>query len=267
MKEFSFKNLGLAGRLGNQLWQIGWTLGEAARLGGAGVVVPDWEYRPFFSIPEDLFAKADEFSIDGGFEYYQELHYWDGIKDDIWSMFQASELAALETSRYVGDRADLMREHGCSVHHRLGDYVNHPNHFPIPTPKYYRDSMKKVLEEDPDTIFYVFSDSIKQVIFNYNSDEFTSNLLEDKKIVFFKGVPRPVEVVDRKGEPSDWLDLFSMSMCKNHIIANSTFSWWGAFLSESRHAYYPSTWFGKDPAVKNIPWRRMIPSDWTEVQC
>lgn len=265
MREFSFKNLGLAGRLGNQLWQIAWTLGEADRNGGNGIVVPDWEYRPFFSVPDSLFATASDDSIDGGLEYYQELHYWQQINSYIWSIFQPSDRALNETLEYVGDKAESMKSHGCSVHYRLGDYLNHPNHFPVPTIKYYSSSMQKVLDEDPETIFYVFSDSIKQVMFNYKTDEFTSSLVDSGKVVFFKGTPRPVEVSDRVGEPSDYLDLFSMAMCKNHIIANSTFSWWGAFLSESRTGFYPSRWFGTDPAVRHIPWRRMIPSDWTKI--
>lgn len=265
MKEFSFKNLGHAGRLGNQLWQIAWTIGQSVRHNGSAVVLPSWEYRPFFSVPEKLFAAASTNSIDGGFDYYQELHYWENIQNLIWQYFQPSDLAKQQVVDYTGSNFETMKHRGCSVHHRLGDYLKYPNHFPIPSMNYYANAMQECLDDDSETVFYIFSDSIKNVIDNYNRNPFTKELLDLDKIVFFNGTPRPIEVVDRVGTPSDYLDLFSMALCRDHIIANSTFSWWSGYLSESKSAFFPSIWFGKDPAVKNIPWRKMIPQNWSEI--
>ena len=265
MKEYSYKNLEHAGRLGNQLFQIAWTYGQAIKNEAIPTVLPSWEYRKFFSIPDSLYLHAGENSIDGGADYYQELRYWDFCSDDIWNFFQPSKIAESMLNTYVEPHKNNMSTIGCSVHHRLGDYLKYPNHFPIPSQNYYLNAISRVLEENSSTIFYIFSDNIPKIKEFYNSHRFTIDLLESNQIVFFEGTPRPVEVSDRKGDPSDWLDLFSMSICHNHIIANSTFSWWAAFLSKTRTAMYPSVWFGQDPAVRHIPWQRMIPADWIKV--
>lgn len=262
MVSFSFNRLGHVGRLGNQLWQIAWVYSQSKKNNCSGHIPSNWEYRHLFSVPEEMYLPSDGRSIDGGDFYYQELDYWNGLEADIWNIFQPSDEAWPRIIDYVGDHVDGMKN-GCSVHHRLGDYLNHPNHFPIPTSKYYIDSMKSVISENPDTIFYVFSDDIEGIKFSYQQYEFTKSLIDENRVVFFHGTPRPVEVVNRIGEPQDWLDLFAMSLCKNHIIANSTFSWWGAFLSLDESPRYPSIWFGSNPDVATIPWERMIPETWT----
>jgi hypothetical protein len=262
MTNFSFSRLGHVGRLGNQLWQIAWVYAQSYTDGNNGYIPSNWDYRHIFSVPEDFYRPMPRSCVDGGNFYYQELDYWKGLDKEIWKIFQPTEEALSRSIEYVGNHYDDMLN-GCSVHHRLGDYLNHPNHFPIPTTKYYVDSMKSVLVENPDTKFYIFSDQVEKIKSDYSNHEFTRSLLDEGRIIFFDGTPRPVEVRDRVGEPQDWLDLFAMSFCKNHIIANSTFSWWGAFLSQDNSPRYPSVWFGSNPEVATIPWERMIPDSWT----
>lgn len=262
MTDFSFNKLGHVGRLGNQLWQIAWVYAQSYGDNNNGYIPSNWEYRHIFSVPESFYNTPSSSCIDGGDFYYQELDYWKGLDNEIWNIFQPSDEAWSRIINYVGIHLEGMKN-GCSVHHRLGDYLNHPNHFPIPTTKYYVDSMKSVLSENEDTVFYVFSDQIDEIKLSYRQHDFTNSLINDDRVVFFNGTPRPVEVKDRVGEPQDWLDLFAMSLCRNHIIANSTFSWWGAFLSLDESPRYPSVWFGNNPDVATIPWERMIPDSWT----
>jgi hypothetical protein len=62
----------------------------------------------------------------------------------------------------------------------------------------------------------------------------------------------------------DWEQLLLMSLCKYNIIANSSFSWWGAYLNrdESKIVCYPDLWFG--PASNNNT-RDLFPDNWIEI--
>jgi len=263
MATFTYEWLERNGRLGNQLWQIAWQYGQATKTNGSLSIKSDWEYRPFFSVPDRFFEAPKGPVADGKTLYYQELHHWDGLEYDVWNMFQPSPEAIVRQAEYLPEVNE--RDDTCSVHYRMGDYLNHPESFPVPSKTYYQGAMERVLDLAPDTKFFVFSDDIPAVRNMWEHDDAVyAAVLDEGNVEFVEGTARPVEVCDRIGEPTDWLDLFSMMNCDQHIIANSTFSWWGAYLAENMHAYYPSVWWG--PALAGTPWREGIPEHWTEVK-
>lgn len=264
MKQYSFKQLGDVGRLGNQLFQIAWTYAQAKSHNGEPCIIPNWDYKPFFSIPEEFYREAGPKSIDGGREFYQDLDYWNGYNQDIWEMFQPSVEALDRIVDSFGPELFLTLDGACSVHYRRGDYLDNPDHFPTLSDSYYESAMKRVLEKNEDTIFWVFSDGIPFVQKAHMQSEFTKALLDKNQIMYYNGVTTPVAVSKRTAEPLDWVDMFAMSFCKDHIIANSTFSWWSAFLSGPGETFFPSKWFGTHKAVRDIPWRKMIPEEWSE---
>lgn len=270
MTQYSFKQLGDVGRLGNQLFQIAWTVTQAKLNEADPCVIPTWDYRHVFSLPEAVFVDAGPDSIDGGREFYQDISLWQGTDDEVRHMFQPSAEAWQRTLAYVsgeGIPASTLIDKGCAVHHRRGDYLKYPQHYPMPTRKYYENAMLTALARRSDTVFFIFSDDMPNVRAEYEHDPFTRTLIDQNQMVFFEGVPRPVEVVDRIGEPLDWLDLFTMMACRQHIIANSTFSWWSGFLSTDTQVMYPSVWYGRHKSVRSIPWRNMIPASWEQVTC
>lgn len=117
--------------------------------------------------------------------------------------------------------ADVLSANTCSIHVRRGDYLNIQHVHPIQNMSYYAKAIKKL---PPDTIFLIFSDDILWCKENFPD--------APEKFVFIEG-------------QKDYEDLFLMSKCKNNIIANSSFSWWGAWLNKNPNKIViaPSNWF------------------------
>jgi hypothetical protein len=87
--------------------------------------------------------------------------------------------------------------------------------------KYYQEAMKHF---DDDTLFVVFSDDI----------DWCKSVFKGDNFIFITN-------------EQDYVDLYLMSLCKNNIIANSSFSWWGSWLNknEGKKVIAPSKWFGR----------------------
>jgi hypothetical protein len=153
-------------------------------------------------------------------------------------------------TKATGKNARLLRkitaENSVCVHVRLGDYVNSSStaaaHGNL-TPQYYQDALKKVRRSGSRLTYYLFSDEPKKAI----------------KLI----KPRlRVTVVDHNGgEPQE--DLRLMSACKYFVTANSSFSWWAAWLSQrkGKKVVSPKQWF----AGLNHDTGDLIPKDWVQV--
>jgi hypothetical protein len=124
-----------------------------------------------------------------------------------------------------------------SLHIRRGDYVVNPNH-PTQNIEYYRQALNQM----PDLPVIVFSDDPEWC----NEQEFFSS---DRFAV-------------SEGNTTD-ADLCLMSLCKYHIIANSSFSWWGAWLAKSEKVIAPKNWFGGDCVNKSV--EDMVFGNWSWV--
>ncbi len=119
--------------------------------------------------------------------------------------------------------------HPVSLHLRRGDYstfFGKPMMLPI---AYYENAIRHILDQGLQSTFFVFSDDVA-----YAKD-------------WLRGDPRFV-VVDHNNEATAHEDLRLMSLCRQHIIANSTFSWWGAWLNPRRdkQVVAPARWLGFD---------------------
>jgi hypothetical protein len=125
-----------------------------------------------------------------------------------------------------------------SMHIRRTDYVTSNGYHPVQSLDYYQNAIDLI--GDYDTL-YIFSDDINWCKENLNF----------KNMVFREG-------------NSDIEDLFLMSMCANNIIANSTFSWWAAWLNEhpDKKVISPAKWLGEQT---NLNTNDIIPKDWIKI--
>lgn len=135
-----------------------------------------------------------------------------------------------------------------SLHIRRGDYLwkgNISTFSGICTDEYYRNAVEYILKADPEAEFYVFSDD-KAYVRDYFSEE------------RFPGV-RFVIVGGTDGQLSDMDEFYLMRYCHHHILANSTFSWWAAWLDDRPDSLIlaPERWLA-DRDQKDIYTDRMI---------
>lgn len=116
-----------------------------------------------------------------------------------------------------------------SLHIRRGDYLKHANLQGICTTEYYQKCLEMILQKHKNIIVFIFSDDHEWVKVNIDF-----------------GVPMVViEHTDKSFK--DYEDLLLMSECQHHVIANSSFSWWGAWLGKNPNKIVcaPSKWDGR----------------------
>lgn len=146
------------------------------------------------------------------------------------------------------DDADLAKRiqnsHSVSVHIRRGDYLKKRRieDYHVCSETYYRRAIETVQAQVKQAVFYVFSDDIAWC----------------KAQDFF---PHGTVFVCGHEGPNAYIDMQLMSLCRHHIIANSSFSWWGARLGQEAETITiaPSLWF------RNRPRPDIIPSNWTTI--
>lgn len=134
-----------------------------------------------------------------------------------------------------------------SLHVRRGDYfakAKFRRSFGVPLTDYYHRAMIFQAERIASPHFFVFSD---------DHDWVRANLHFDHPATFIQG----------NAAEKSYLDLVLMSRCKNHIIANSSFSWWGAWLDPNPEKVVtaPTPWFLKKWMITP----GIVPEQWHEI--
>lgn len=263
LRPLAYPELGDAGRFGNQLWEVASTVGIARAKGMRPMFPQEWPYRPYLKCPDSWFgtiapktahptsyARKLDHRCRG---YLQDLSLWEKSTTEVRRCFQPTNAAqAVIDEEWNAHFADLPTPI-CAVHIRRGDYATNPvgtlTALPI---DYY---VKAVADIEPGSVV-VFSDDIKWCRTAFPWAE-----------VYYEGIPRPKEQEDDYGTAPvlDWIDLFLQARCQEHVISNSTYSWWGAWLSDNPSPRYPSRWYG-DELSSYIDFRSMIPPEWKEIE-
>lgn len=173
--------------------------------------------------------------------YFQSENYFKNYKNEIREDFTLRE-------PWSGNKAVLAEiirndQNAVSLHVRRGDYLTHPDFGGIVTKEYYLKAITHIKQHVPDAQFYIFSDDI----------EWCQNEL---------GLPNNITFVSNP-ELKDYEEMLLMSLCKHHIIANSSFSWWGAWLNPriEKHVVAPTRWSN----LHEDWYRDIIPVTWTRL--
>ena len=141
-----------------------------------------------------------------------------------------------------------------SLHFRLGDYKKITDVHPIMPYEYYKNALQHIIKNDTsisNILYFCEEEDITdvEIIINKLKNDFNFNTIH-------------IERMDNNLK--DWQQMLLMSCCKHNVIANSSFSWWGAYLNTNleKIVCYPSVWFG--PKAKNDT-KDMFPNVWKKI--
>jgi hypothetical protein len=276
------------GGLGNQIFQIFATISYAIKsknrfqflnlttLGGGSITVRYTFWESFFNklkpflitelpqpinvIRENGFPYNDlpiykmidrNIMIHG---YFQTYKYFQENYAIIYRMLNIDKMKThLLNSVNLSSREDLDLENTISMHFRIGDYKKLQHIHPLATYDYYQRSLqhfKSLHSNKKFNILYFCEDS------DIDDALCIINKLVDKFPMYnFKRGSNNLE---------DWQQMLLMSCCHHNIIANSSFSWWSAYLNSNKDKIvcYPSLWFGK---AANKDTKDLCPPDWIKI--
>lgn len=172
--------------------------------------------------------------------YWQSYKYFNAIFDKIRQEFSVINDPDEQNQELI---QKILSEESVAIHFRRGDYVTNPN-IRTCTPDYYAQAIELINKRSERPHYFIFSDDPDWVKNNFN---FTGKRT----------------YINHNGSEKDYEDLRLMSFCKHHIIANSTFSWWGAWLSDYKDKIIisPKNWFYDRP--NNLD--DLIPQNWIQL--
>ncbi|RUR38708.1 alpha-1,2-fucosyltransferase [Clostridium perfringens] len=167
--------------------------------------------------------------------YFQSEKYFKKYKNNIIKELKV-KTNATELERELIEEIKKNNSVGVSI--RLGDDYINSSELNVCNKEFYYKGMDYIYNKNKDSIFYIFSDDVDRV----------KNLFEFKyPVKFIEGF-------------KDYQSLRLLYSCKNFIISNSSFSWWGAYLSENKDKLIvaPSKWYNSSKERPDIYYEEMI---------
>lgn len=199
---------------------------------------PHWHFDP------QVYCQPTPVLIQG---FWQCHKYSENCRESLLEQFKLSHPLSYYSRQVL---ENIKRSPSVSIHVRRGDYLTWPGGggpFSACSVEYYRRAVRLMLKSLPDAVFFIFSDDIP---FVRDSFEFCPNRI----------------IVDgNQGAGQE--DLVLMSACRNNIMANSSFSWWGAWLNEKddKIVIAPRKWFS-DAALHERYIFDLLPDEWITMQ-
>jgi hypothetical protein len=170
-------------------------------------------YEDFFNLPSDIYLSG----------YWQSERYFRSLQTELTKWYSPKNELDTRSKELVSQMNETA---SVSLHVRRGDYTADSIFGFVPV-DYYKQAIQKIQTHVADVRFFVFSDDLEWVKKNIS-------------------VPNAIFVDHNKGADS-YRDMVLMSHCYHNIIANSTFSWWGAWLNPNpdKMVIAPKVWFNK----------------------
>jgi len=255
----------LMGGMGNQMFQYAFGLAQARRFGTTVSLDPSLLTRPNRSFAlgqwsmELSINKATPTLVEKGTRYdpYLEFSvkdnevvqgYWqsEDYFSNVFDELRQKAFIPFKPFSHVLEQ-EITETNSVAIHVRRGDYLIEPHksfHGNLDWQSYYRPATDKLRALTINPRFYIFSDDPEWVVKHWYID-------------FSLGE----QVIVEPGRESE--DIYLMSKCKHAIIANSSFSWWGAWLGDKRNRIViaPQQWF-QGP---NTDYSTIVPERWFKI--
>lgn len=198
--------------------------------------------KPLFVFNKRFLSLTDNVLLNG---YWQNEKYFENIRDTLIEDFVLKEPMS---DKSIELKKEIASSQSVSLHIRRGDYAHNEKvnrQYGLCSLEYYKRAVDYLEKEvGGDLKFFIFSDE----------PQWAKENLE---------INYPLVVVDHNGRDKDFEDMMLMSACKHQIIANSTFSWWGAWLNENKEKIVvtPEKWF----LAKKYDTSELIPKNWIRI--
>jgi hypothetical protein len=186
--------------------------------------------------------------------YFQSYKYFHENMETICRMLNIIELkldVLCEVMKQYHNNEFL--EKSITMHFRLGDYKKVPEHHPVMSVEYYKKSLHYIVSKlayTPNVLYFCEDDDLEDV---------------NITIQVLKSDFPTIKFERASNELDDWKQMLLMSCCNHNIIANSSFSWWGAYLNKNsdKIVCYPSLWFG--PKMEKNDVKDLFPPEWNKI--
>jgi len=175
--------------------------------------------------------------------YFQTQKYFESFRNELLQIFRLKNEIDTSNQNLI---SRMESENSVSIHVRRGDYNNSPFEL-LDIHEYYLKAIKLIQEHVESASFYIFTN-------DYLWTEENFSFIDIQK-----------HIININNESQSFLDMILMSNCKHNICANSSFSWWGAWLNNNpdKMVIAPKMWFKKTEGIKST--YDLIPLDWITI--
>jgi hypothetical protein len=205
---------------------------------------PNFNYNPIPNFTNDSIKLVG---------YFQSYKYFENEKNILFDSIGLSQQQKSIREEFK-ELLDIESSNTISMHFRLGDYKDIQDCHPLMPYQYYEIAILNIITardlSKPFRILYFCEKEDIDVV-----EETIEMLRKSYNFIEFKKV---------NNEIPDWKQMLLMSCCQDNIIANSTFSWWGAYFNqnEDKLVCYPNKWFGPKLAHNTID---LFPKNWHKI--